>query len=114
MVMICLWNCKSSFNQCRCTANTRLSRSNPDSNRYGKHLSIDEVHDLFAPSEKSVEDVRYWLESAGIAGHRISQSVNKQWIQFDADAKELEKLLHTEYYVYSHTETGRSHVACRE
>jgi tripeptidyl-peptidase-1 len=72
------------------------------------------VHDLFAPTEKSVEDVRSWLKSAGIADNRISQSVNKQWIQFDSDAEELEKLLHTEYYVYSHTGTGRTHVACRE
>ena len=72
------------------------------------------MHDLFAPTQKSVDDVRSWLESAGIAKDRITQSVNKQWIQFDADAEELEKLLHTEYYVYSHSETGRSHVACRE
>lgn len=89
-------------------------RSNPSSSRYGQHLSTGEVHDLFAPNEKSVNDVRSWLESAGIAKDRITQSTNKQWIQFDADAEELENLLHTKYYVYSHAETGRSHVACRE
>lgn len=72
------------------------------------------MHDYFAPTEKSVNDVRAWLESAGIAGSRISQSINKQWIQFDANAEELERLLHTEYYLYSHAETGRLHVACRE
>jgi tripeptidyl-peptidase-1 len=91
-----------------------LFRSNPYSNRYGQHLSIDEVHDLFAPTEKSVHDVRSWLEAAGFSKDRISLSVNKQWIQFNADAEELEDLLHTKYYVYSHAETGRSHVACRE
>lgn len=91
-----------------------LSRSNPYSSRYGQHLSIDEVHDLFAPTEKGVNDVRSWLESAGIAKDRMTQSANKQWIQFDADAEELENLLRTKYYVYSHAETGRSHVACRE
>lgn len=72
------------------------------------------MHDLFAPTEQSVNDVRSWLESTGIAKDRITQSANKQWIQFDADAKELENLLDTEYYIYSHAETGRSHVACRE
>ncbi|KAJ6030884.1 hypothetical protein N7460_011150 [Penicillium canescens] len=91
-----------------------MDLSNPLSSRYGQHLSSEEVHDLFAPAQKSVDDVRSWLESAGIAKDRITQSVNKQWIQFDADAEELEKLLHTKYYVYSHSETGRSHVACRE
>ncbi|KGO73973.1 Peptidase S8/S53, subtilisin/kexin/sedolisin [Penicillium italicum] len=91
-----------------------MDLSNPYSSRYGQHLSTDEVYDLFAPTEKSVNDVRSWLESAGIAKDRITQSINKQWIQFDADAEELESLLHAKYYVYSHAETGRSHVACRE
>ena len=91
-----------------------LFRSNPSSSQYGQYLSVDEVHDLFAPTEKSVDDVLSWLGSAGIARDRITQSVNKQWIQFDANAEELEELLHTKYYVYSHAQTGRSYVACRE
>lgn len=89
-------------------------RSNPFSSRYGQHMSESDVRKLFAPSQESVDSVRGWLESSGIAADRISQSVNKQWMQFDADAEELEKLLHAEYYVYAHSETGRSHVACRE
>ncbi|KAJ5441835.1 Peptidase S8/S53 subtilisin/kexin/sedolisin [Penicillium cf. griseofulvum] len=91
-----------------------LFRSNPYSSRYGHHLSIDEVRDLFAPTEKSARAVRSWLESASISKDRITQSANKQWIHFDADAEALEDLLHTKYHVYSHAETGRSHVACRE
>ncbi|KAJ6086305.1 hypothetical protein N7486_010586 [Penicillium sp. IBT 16267x] len=91
-----------------------MEMSNPSSSRYGKHMSESEVHDLFAPGDESVDTVRSWLESFGIAKNRISQSVNKQWIQFDASTDELEKLLHTEYYIYSHADTGRSHVACRE
>ncbi|KAJ5471769.1 hypothetical protein N7530_009126 [Penicillium desertorum] len=91
-----------------------MDLSNPHSSRYGQYLSVNEVHDLFAPTEKRVNDVRSWLESAGVAKDRITQSANKQWIQFDADAEELENLLHTKYYLYSHAETGRSHVACRE
>ena len=82
--------------------------------RYGKHMTESEIHDLFAPSQERVDNVRSWLESSGIASHRISQSTNKQWIQFDADADEVERLLRTEYYIYSHEKTGRSHVACRE
>ncbi|KAJ5112796.1 hypothetical protein N7532_000841 [Penicillium argentinense] len=91
-----------------------MEMSNPASDNYGKHMTASEVHDLFAPSQDSVDSVRDWLESSGIASNRISHSTNKQWIQFDADAEELEKLLNTEYYVYSHSETGRPHVACRE
>ncbi|KAJ6105126.1 hypothetical protein N7523_010200 [Penicillium sp. IBT 18751x] len=91
-----------------------MEMSNPSSSRYGQHMSESEVIDLFAPSQESVGSVLGWLESSGVATDRISQSVNKQWIQFDADAEELEKLLRTEYYLYAHSETGRSHVACRE
>ncbi|KAL1985429.1 hypothetical protein VTN96DRAFT_7872 [Rasamsonia emersonii] len=81
---------------------------------YGKYYTAEEVHDLFAPSEDSVAAVRNWLESAGIASDRISQSHNKQWIQFDADAEEVERLLHTEYYIYDSEETGKSHLGCEE
>ncbi|KAJ5336035.1 hypothetical protein MYU51_020039 [Penicillium brevicompactum] len=88
--------------------------SNPKSSRYGKHLSLSEMHDFFAPADTSVAAVRSWLESAGIAGNRISQSTNKQWVQFDANVNELEDLLRTEYYTYSHGANGRSHVSCRE
>lgn len=72
------------------------------------------MHDLFAPSQSSVDEVRAWVKSAGIAADRISQSANKQWLQFDANAEEVERLLRTKYSLFSHSETGRSHVACRE
>jgi tripeptidyl-peptidase-1 len=77
-------------------------------------MTADEVHDLFAPSKDSVDSVRSWLEHSGIDTGRISQSANKQWLQFDANIDEIERLLRTEYYLYSHAGTGRSHVACRE
>ncbi|KAL2854044.1 peptidase S8/S53 domain-containing protein [Aspergillus pseudodeflectus] len=88
--------------------------SDPASSRYGKYLSAEEVHGLFAPAEDSIEQVRAWLESKGIDASRISHSINRQWLQFDASAEEMEWLLQAEYYLYSHTESGRSHIACRE
>ena len=61
-----------------------------------------------------MDAVRDWLEGAGIARHRISQSVNKQWMQFDAETSELEALLHTKYHVYKHHSTGKANFACDE
>jgi tripeptidyl-peptidase-1 len=58
--------------------------------------------------------VREWLESSGIAPERISQSVNKQWMQFDAETAELEELLNTKYHQYHHVATGTKNVACDE
>ena len=61
-----------------------------------------------------METVREWLVSAGIKDDRISQSANKQWMQFDASPEEAEDLLKTEYYVYEHTPSGNKHVGCDE
>ncbi|KAF7712670.1 Tripeptidyl-peptidase sed1 [Penicillium ucsense] len=91
-----------------------MKMSSPSSSSYGKYMTEAEVHDFFAPGAKAVGDVRAWLESSGISADRISHSVNKQWLQFDASTEELEKLLRTEYHLYDNPQTGRSHIACRE
>ncbi|TVY36143.1 Tripeptidyl-peptidase [Lachnellula occidentalis] len=82
--------------------------------KYGKHYSPQEVAEIFAPMQSSVDAVHDWLSSAGIAGEKISQSTNKQWMQFDASAFDLETLLNTKYHIYEHTETGKLTVACDE
>jgi tripeptidyl-peptidase-1 len=91
-----------------------IRRSNPKSEHYGKHLSSEEVIDLFAPAADSVDVVTDWLKSAGFAADRVSQSVNKQWMQFDATAAEVEDLLFTKFYVYEHRPTSTQNVACDE
>lgn len=88
--------------------------SQHDSPRYGKHYTPEEVIDLFAPSADAVAGITSWLQSAGIEAHRISQSANKQWMQFEAKVEEAEKLLLTKYYHYEHEPTGRTTVACDE
>ncbi|KAK3672756.1 hypothetical protein LTR78_007342 [Recurvomyces mirabilis] len=90
------------------------SLSYPSSASYGKYLSVEEVTDLFAPSTDTVEAVQSWLEAAGIHASRVSQSVNKQWLQFDAKASEAEELFKTNYHLYEHAEHGSSSVACDE
>lgn len=74
-------------------------RSDPNSPRYGQYFSVEEVHDLFAPSQETVDQVRTWLESEGISADRISQSSNKQWLQLDLSVVEAETLLRTNYYL---------------
>lgn len=88
--------------------------SDPRSSAYGKHYSVEEVHDLFAPSEQSVAAVRAWLEKAGIAEERVSQSINKQWLQFDAPVYEVEDLFKTQMHVYEHNRDGRMAIGCDE
>ncbi|KAK3689148.1 Pro-kumamolisin, activation domain-containing protein [Podospora appendiculata] len=88
--------------------------SDPTSPNFGKHLTSSEVVNLFAPAVKSVGAVRGWLMASGIDEQRLSQSFNKQWIQFDAAVEDAEKLLFTTYYVFEHLESGVKNIACSE
>ncbi|CAK7211597.1 hypothetical protein SCUCBS95973_001169 [Sporothrix curviconia] len=88
-----------------------MAITDPSSPDYGKHMSSQEVVDFFAPDRSSVEVVVGWLMTAGIHIDRVSQSANRQWIQFDATVAEAEELLMTEYHIYEHIETGTSDIA---
>jgi tripeptidyl-peptidase-1 len=61
-----------------------------------------------------VDGVRAWLEAAGVEPHRVSQSTNKQWLQFDAKAAEIEGILHAEYHHYEHKQSGKTNIGCDE
>ncbi|KAJ5889925.1 subtilisin-like protein [Penicillium tannophilum] len=88
--------------------------SHPDSPRYGKFWSAEEVHDMFAPSEEAVESIRQWLEASGIHPSRVVHSDNKGWIAFDAYAHEAERLFKTEFYEHEHVATSSMKVGCDE
>ncbi|KAH7017961.1 putative Tripeptidyl-peptidase sed1 [Microdochium trichocladiopsis] len=88
--------------------------SNPKSPNYGKHMTAEEVRQLFAPARETVETVVEWLTDSGIHIDRISQSYNKQWIQVDLSADEAESLLLTEYHLYEHSASGAHDIATRD
>ncbi|KAI0598664.1 Pro-kumamolisin, activation domain-containing protein [Biscogniauxia sp. FL1348] len=88
--------------------------SNPESKNFGKHLSAEEVVDFFAPPLTSVAAIKEWLVNAGIPSSAISQSTNKQWIQFDAPVSQVEELLMADYHVWENRDTGVKNIACEE
>ncbi|KAI1455382.1 Pro-kumamolisin, activation domain-containing protein [Annulohypoxylon moriforme] len=88
--------------------------SRPDSPNYGQYYTAEQVDELFAPAAETVELVREWLEDVGISKDRVSQSVNKGWLQFDASTEEAEGLLKTKYHIYQHRDTRSQKVACEE
>ncbi|TFK47450.1 subtilisin-like protein [Heliocybe sulcata] len=88
-----------------------LEVSAPDSGNYGKHWTAGKVAQTFAPSRESVDTVRGWLGDSGIAPERVRLSGAKTWIEINATVEEAERLLGTEYHVYSHS-SGKEHVAC--
>lgn len=86
--------------------------SMPSSPNFGKHWSSEEVIEAFKPSDDTVETVRQWLIKAGISAKQITHSDNKAWLAFDASAKQMESLLHTEYHEYEDIRTGGVLPAC--
>jgi tripeptidyl-peptidase-1 len=74
--------------------------SHPASGNYGKHLSAEDVHDIFAPTEETVSAVKDWLLSSGLDESDIMHYHNKGWLAIDVPAHHAERLLNTEYYEY--------------
>ena len=104
--------------------------SDPTSDKYGQHLTAEEVWssqlatrivkliwrqiiELFAPKPESIDAVRDWLVSSGIESSRISLSRGRNWLNVNASIAEVEGLLKTEYKVYEHV-TGQKHIACED
>lgn len=77
-------------------------------------MTAEEVAEFFAPAPSSVSAVHDWLTSNGIAAGRIGQSVNKQWIQFDATVEEVEDLLFAEFFMWEHIESGDHDISTEE
>ncbi|TVY80551.1 Aorsin [Lachnellula suecica] len=86
--------------------------SSPDSTKYGKYWSAEEVHSMFAPEDEVVEAVRQWLSSSGIHGSRVVHTENKGWLAFDASVEEAERLLLAEFHEHEHSQTAKTRVGC--
>ena len=87
-----------------------VCRSDPDSPTYGKHLTQDEVADMFAPSASSIEHVKQWLMDGGIDSKHIRITKSKGWIHADVTPAQLEDLLKTTYHTYSHRSSQSQYV----
>ncbi|CAG8978104.1 hypothetical protein HYALB_00000777 [Hymenoscyphus albidus] len=77
--------------------------STPGSDNYGRHMTAEEIVDFFAPRQSTTDAVVEWLVASGITTDRFAISANKQWIQFDAPAAEVEDLLSADFYVWEHS-----------
>jgi tripeptidyl-peptidase-1 len=79
-----------------------LPVSDPDHDRYGHHLSADEVDDLVAPSSETYDLVHEWLRENGISTDNLGYSSAKDWIIVHLPIEMVESLLDTEYHTYKH------------
>lgn len=89
-----------------------LDISHPDSRNYGNHWSAAEVARVFRPSAETIASVRGWLAGEGISLARIRLSKSGGWIEANVSIAEAERLLKTEYHVYTHASTDTEYIAC--
>ncbi|KAJ6561571.1 subtilisin-like protein [Mycena vulgaris] len=80
--------------------------SDPYHERYGAHLSQDEISSLVAPRPESVNAVNEWLASHGIQDGDIGQSPAGDWLTIRIPVALVEKMLDTKYHVWKHTASG--------
>ncbi|KAF9006659.1 tripeptidyl peptidase A [Cyathus striatus] len=80
--------------------------SDPDHERYGQHLSKEQVEELVAPHPDSVTAVHEWLASHGIKEDHVTHSAAKDWVTVKVPVSLVEKMLDTKYHVWKHGSSG--------
>ena len=70
--------------------------------RYGQHLSKEEVAALVAPHPDSVDLVESWLEAHGLEAASSQRSHAGDWITIRVSVAQAEKMLGTKYNVFRH------------
>lgn len=88
--------------------------SHPDSENYGKHLTKEEVHSIFAPADETVEIVKNWLLNSGLVDENvILEYENRGWLAIDIPVKHAETLFGTKYYEHE-SKNGDIRIGCDE
>ncbi|KAJ7860439.1 peptidase S8/S53 domain-containing protein [Mycena olivaceomarginata] len=83
--------------------------SDPAHEKYGQHLSKEEVDALVAPHPDSIEAVEAWLEHHGInPADAHFRSAGGEWITIHVSVAQAERMLDTKYGVYYHAASGSS------
>ncbi|KAJ6485625.1 peptidase S8/S53 domain-containing protein [Mycena sanguinolenta] len=83
--------------------------SDPTHEKYGQHLSKEEVDALVAPHPDSVEAVESWLQYHGInLADAEFRSAGGEWIVIRVPVAQAERMLDTKYGVYYHAASGSS------
>ncbi|KAF8267514.1 subtilisin-like protein [Lactarius quietus] len=83
--------------------------SNPRHQKYGAHLSKEEVAELVAPHQDTLELVHSWLEHHGVPSSSISRSHGGSWLTVTGvPVSQANQLLCASYQVYKHTGTNET------
>ncbi|KAI0199767.1 tripeptidyl-peptidase 1 precursor [Astrocystis sublimbata] len=79
--------------------------SDPDSSKYGNHLSAEQVEELVKPSKETSDLIHEWLGDHGIVPS--SYSAAKDWVTVKLPISDIERLLDTEYHIFEHKDGAK-------
>ncbi|KAG5653561.1 hypothetical protein H0H81_012250 [Sphagnurus paluster] len=80
--------------------------SDPYHERYGQHLSKEEVEALVAPHPESVNAIDAWLAEHGLGSDDITRSPAGDWVTVNVPVRLAETMLNTTYHVWKHVSSG--------
>eukprot|EP00940_MAST-03C_sp_MAST-3C-sp2_P001636 g1636.t1 len=80
--------------------------SDPDSPRYGQHLTNEEVHQLTAPTRDHLQAVIDHVEKYGLK--TVSLTPSSDILAVDATISQAEALLSAEYFEFTHSVSGET------
>lgn len=69
--------------------------SDPDHDRYGQHLTKEEVDALIAPHDDTSTLVNEWIANHGLSEEHLERSAAKDWITLSVPVNVAEKMLDT-------------------
>jgi tripeptidyl-peptidase-1 len=75
--------------------------STPGDLRYGDHLTIDQINDMIAPTELTLEKIIFWLKSQGIRDARVLRS--HDYITCSMTMAQAERIFEVKFSTYRHS-----------
>jgi tripeptidyl-peptidase-1 len=82
--------------------------------RYGAHLSREQVAELVAPHQDTLEIVHSWLVHYGVPSSSISNSHGGGWLKITSvPVSQADDLLYSSYQLYRHTGTKDTEAVLR-
>lgn len=85
-------------------ARTAMAVSDPRSDSYGNHLSLEEVNTLTAPTQNAVVSIDRFLQQHGVTA--VHRNGNSDTIRVSVPIKVAESMLETTYYRFTHKASG--------
>ncbi|KAJ3555486.1 hypothetical protein NM688_g2552 [Phlebia brevispora] len=80
--------------------------SDPAHEKYGQHLSKEEVEALVAPHPSSVDLIDAWLSDHGVDPFSVQRLNGGSWLNLEVTVGQASQMLNCSYNIYQHTGTS--------